>query len=157
MWDLQGNCLKTLAEHSRYVNTVAVNNESSIIASGSNDRSVIIWDLLGKLSLDSNIVDAKSVLFNLASKETDIPLEFMCPITQEIMRNPVIAEGKLLFYFFYFFNTLLLSVSGILDISFIKMKLPVPLFYSEEIQIQFERNLKKVKTVQTANCLLYIC
>lgn len=93
IWDLQGNCLKTLAEHGRYVNTFAINAESSIIASGSNDRTVIVWDLTGKLSVDSNLVDAKSALFNMAFQRSDIPMEFICPITHELMRQPVEIEG----------------------------------------------------------------
>lgn len=86
--------MKTLNEHQRYVNCLAVNSESSIIASGSNDRTVIIWDLNGKFNIDSNIVNATSLLFNLAAKQADIPLEFICPITHELMKNPVIATGK---------------------------------------------------------------
>lgn len=94
LWDLQGNCLKTLSEHSRYVNCIAINNDSSIIASGSNDKTVIIWDLLGTLSLNSQITSApRSLLFNLASSKIEIPLEFICPITHEIMKNPAISEG----------------------------------------------------------------
>lgn len=93
LWDNQGNCLKTLAEHSRYVNTVSCNSDSTIIASGSNDRTVIIWDLTGKHSLDSNMIEASSALFNLASNHVDIPLEFICPITHELMREPVVASG----------------------------------------------------------------
>lgn len=94
IWDLQGNNVKTLCEHSRYVNAVAVNSESSIVASGSNDRTVIVWDLTGKLSLDSTIVNVKSALFSLASRQADIPLEYICPITHELMRDPVLADGK---------------------------------------------------------------
>lgn len=93
IWDMQGNCLKTLAEHGRYVNTFAINTESSIIASGSNDRTVMIWDLTGKFSIDSNLVDAKSALFNMAFQRTDIPMEYICPITHELMRIPVLLEG----------------------------------------------------------------
>lgn len=91
LWDIQGNCLRTLAEHSRYVNTVSCNSDSTIIASGSNDRTVIIWDLTGKHSLDSNMIEASSALFSLASNHVDIPLEFICPITHEMMGNPVVA------------------------------------------------------------------
>lgn len=94
IWDLQGNNVKTLCEHSRYVNAVAVNGESSIVASGSNDRTVIVWDLTGKLTLDANIVDVKSALFSLASRQADIPLEYICPITHELMRDPVLADGE---------------------------------------------------------------
>lgn len=99
LWDIQGNCLKTLAEHSRYVNTVSCNSDSTIIASGSNDRTVIVWDLSGKHSLDSNMLEASSALFNLASNHVDIPIEYICPITHEMMRNPVVASGMLMFFF----------------------------------------------------------
>lgn len=95
LWDLQGNCLKTLADHTRYVNNVAINSDSSVLASGSNDRRVIIWDLTDELTLDSHLAGVRSLIFSLASQKTEIPVEYICPITHEIMRNPAIAEGKL--------------------------------------------------------------
>lgn len=95
LWDLQGNCMRTLRQHSRYVNSIAVNGDSTIIASGSNDRTVIVWDLSGKFTIDSHIgASASMVLFNLAAGQSEVPLEFICPITHELMRNPSIAEGK---------------------------------------------------------------
>lgn len=94
IWDLQGNCIKTMAEHLRYVNCVAVNSDSSVVASGSNDRSVIIWDITGALTLDSHITGMRSILFKFASNQGDMPIEFICPITHEIMKQPVIAEGE---------------------------------------------------------------
>lgn len=90
MWDLQGNCLITLLEHTRYINCIAIN--SMILASGSNDRSVMIWDLTGKSSLDTPIADVRSSLFRLATSQEDVPVEMVCAITHEIMTNPVIAE-----------------------------------------------------------------
>lgn len=92
VWDLQGNCLQTLLEHSRYVNCVAINGDSSLLASGSNDRSVIVWDLSATLTLESHIAGFRSIIFNMAASEIDIPLELICPITHEIMTYPVIAE-----------------------------------------------------------------
>lgn len=92
IWDLHGNCLKTLCEHSRYINCVSVNSDSSILASGSNDRTIIIWDLTGALSLNSHISDIRSLLFAFSVNQKDIPQEFICPITHEIMKNPVISE-----------------------------------------------------------------
>ncbi|XP_052872485.1 WD repeat, SAM and U-box domain-containing protein 1-like [Anopheles cruzii] len=92
IWNQQGTCLKTLMAHSRYVNCLAVNSNSSVIASGSNDRTVIIWDLTGNLTLDSHISDVRSLLFSMASKMAEIPLEFTCPITHELMKDPVYAE-----------------------------------------------------------------
>lgn len=93
IWDMQGNCLKTLSEHTRYVNCLTINANSTIIASGSNDRSVIVWDLTGDLSVDSHISEMRSLLFRLvADSGSDLPLEFICPITHELMRNPVTLE-----------------------------------------------------------------
>lgn len=34
IFDLQGNCIKTMAEHTRYVNCMAVNSDSTVFASG---------------------------------------------------------------------------------------------------------------------------
>lgn len=92
LWDLQGNCLKTLFEHTRYVNCVALNIDSSIIASGSNDRKVLIWDLTGSLSITSHISGMRSLLLSLASSQGDVPQDFICPITHEIMKNPVTLD-----------------------------------------------------------------
>ncbi|XP_058827920.1 uncharacterized protein LOC131687848 isoform X2 [Topomyia yanbarensis] len=94
IWNQQGTCLRTLSEHSRYVNCLAINGDSSVIASGSNDRTVVIWDLNDNLTIDSHITGMRTFLFTLAAKSTDIPLEFICPITHEIMKEPVYAEGE---------------------------------------------------------------
>lgn len=93
VWDLQGNCIKTLAEHSRYVNCMAVNMDSTVFVSGSNDRTLLVWDLTNSLTVDSHLAGVRSMLFSLASSQTEMPLEFICPITHEIMKHPVIAEG----------------------------------------------------------------
>lgn len=93
VWDLHGNCIKTMTEHTRYVNCMAVNSDSTVFCSGSNDRTILIWDLTNTLSLDSHLTGVRSILFNLASSRTEVPLEFICPITHEIMKDPVIAEG----------------------------------------------------------------
>lgn len=92
MWDLQGNCLKTLAEHSRYVNCIAINSDSTIVASGSNDRSILIWDLTNSFTIDSHLTEVRSLLMKIASNDSDLPLEFICPITHELMRDPVVLE-----------------------------------------------------------------
>lgn len=90
---MQGNCIKTMCEHLRYVNCMAVNLDSTVFVSGSNDRSLMIWDLTNKLTLDSHLAGIRSMLFNLASSQNEIPLEYICPITHEIMKDPVMAEG----------------------------------------------------------------
>lgn len=93
IWDMQGNCIKTLAEHSRYINCLAINLNSMVFASGSNDRSLLIWDLTSTLTIRSHLTGARSMLFNLASSTNEMPLDFVCPITHEVMKNPVLAEG----------------------------------------------------------------
>lgn len=102
IWDLQGNGLRTLSEHSRYINCLAINIDSTIIASGSNDRSIVIWDLTGNYTVDSHISAARQILYNLAATASDIPLEFICPITHELMRNPVLLEGNNYFKLYTF-------------------------------------------------------
>lgn len=93
IWDMQGNCLKTLSEHTRYVNCIAINVDSTILASGSNDKNVHIWDLTGNFTLDSHVSNGlKSLLLNLQLNEKEIPIEWICPITSEIMSDPVICE-----------------------------------------------------------------
>lgn len=93
VWDLQGNCLRTMGEHSRYVNSIAVNADCSVVASGSNDRTVLLWDLTGNLTIDSHITGLRNLLFKFASNQGEVPIDFVCPITHEIMKEPVIAEG----------------------------------------------------------------
>uniref|UniRef100_A0A336N0I2 CSON012709 protein n=1 Tax=Culicoides sonorensis TaxID=179676 RepID=A0A336N0I2_CULSO len=92
VWDLQGNCLRTMGQHTRYVNAIAINADSTVVASGSNDRSVILWDLTGNLTTDSHITGLRNLLFKFASNHGEVPMDFVCPITHEIMKEPVIAD-----------------------------------------------------------------
>lgn len=67
--------------------------DSTVIASGSNDKSIHIWDVTSSLSLDSHITNGlKSLLFSLTKNELDVPEDFICPITYEIMTDPVMCE-----------------------------------------------------------------
>jgi WD40 repeat protein len=67
--------------------------DSTIIASGSNDKSIHLWDLTGTFTLDSQIVNGiKSLLFSLTKDEVHVPEDFICPITYEIMADPVTIE-----------------------------------------------------------------
>lgn len=74
---------------------MAVNSDSTVFVSGSNDRTLLIWDLTNSLNMDTHLTGVRSVLFNLASSQNELPVEFICPITHEIMTDPVIAEGKI--------------------------------------------------------------
>lgn len=93
IWNMQGSCLKTLGDHQRYVNCVAINIDSSILASGSNDKTVLIWDLTSSFTLDSQISNGlKSLLFSLMQNDVHVPEDFICPITHEVMSDPVVLE-----------------------------------------------------------------
>ncbi|XP_018335073.1 nuclear distribution protein nudF [Agrilus planipennis] len=62
IWDNEGICIKTLCDHVRYVNCVALSKDCLLLASGSNDKSVLVWDVNGNLTLDSQIVKLSTVL-----------------------------------------------------------------------------------------------
>lgn len=47
--------MKTLDGHSRYVTSCAFSSDQSLLVTGSNDRTVIVWDLTGALGLDSEL------------------------------------------------------------------------------------------------------
>ncbi|XP_065166675.1 WD repeat, SAM and U-box domain-containing protein 1-like isoform X3 [Atheta coriaria] len=58
VWDMNGATLFTLQGHQRYVNCVAFSRDMSLIISGStgsNDKSVIIWDMTSALTLESEL------------------------------------------------------------------------------------------------------
>lgn len=45
-----------LVGHKRYVACCAFSRDGNLLATGSNDKSVIVWDLTGNLNVDSEIV-----------------------------------------------------------------------------------------------------
>lgn len=53
----------------------------------------MIWDVLGTLTLDSDITKPHTVLTNL-TLNMHLPDKYLCPITHELMADPVICEGK---------------------------------------------------------------
>lgn len=67
--------------------------DSTLLASGSNDKTVIIWDLTNSFTLNTHISSGlNSLLSSLAANRVDIPQDFICPITHEIMSDPVLLE-----------------------------------------------------------------
>lgn len=49
--------------------------------------------MTGTFTLDSHISNGiKSLLFSLTKNELDVPADFICPITHEIMSDPVMCE-----------------------------------------------------------------
>ncbi|CAG9766318.1 unnamed protein product [Ceutorhynchus assimilis] len=61
VWNTNKNgtsCFATLYGHQRYVNCVAFSKDSALIVSGStgsNDKLVIVWDLTGNITLESDL------------------------------------------------------------------------------------------------------
>lgn len=51
-----GECLQTFTGHTRYGNCCAFSKDSTLLASGSNDRTVIVWDLKQNLTLDAQLI-----------------------------------------------------------------------------------------------------
>ncbi|XP_044265114.1 WD repeat, SAM and U-box domain-containing protein 1-like isoform X1 [Tribolium madens] len=67
IWDEEGNCVATLRGHTRYVNCVAVSKDCLLAASGStgsNDKLILVWDLTGNLTTESELVKPLRLSFN---------------------------------------------------------------------------------------------
>lgn len=103
IWDpLQGAIVQKLERHSRYVTCCAFTSDGQYLATGSNDKTLILWKLFrdGKFaeahcvpSSPSYEVNVPKVSrqFSIPNKDPQMPEEFYCPITQEVMKDPVIA------------------------------------------------------------------
>lgn len=67
--------------------------DSTILASGSNDKHCLIYDLTSSFTLDSHIANGiKTLLFALNKNDLDVPEDFICPITHDLMTDPVMLE-----------------------------------------------------------------
>jgi WD repeat, SAM and U-box domain-containing protein 1 len=52
-----------------------------------------VWDLTGTFTLDSQIANGiKSLLYSLSKNDVNVPQDFICPITHDMMVDPVICE-----------------------------------------------------------------
>lgn len=52
-----------------------------------------IWDLTGTFTLYSHIANGiKSLLYSLSKNDVNVPPDFICPITHDLMVDPVICE-----------------------------------------------------------------
>ncbi|KAL1513281.1 hypothetical protein ABEB36_002707 [Hypothenemus hampei] len=59
VWDMTKlTCITTLYGHQRYVNCVGFSRDSALVVSGStgsNDKMVLVWDLTGNITQDSDL------------------------------------------------------------------------------------------------------
>ncbi|XP_065527243.1 WD repeat, SAM and U-box domain-containing protein 1 isoform X3 [Lathamus discolor] len=93
-----GNTLHTLSQHTRYVTTCAFAPDSPLLATGSMDKTVNIWQFDLKQPCAESLGLRRKVLQKieeLRMKTISVPItvpdEFLCPITRELMKDPVIA------------------------------------------------------------------
>ena len=120
IWDtLNWVSLRVLEGHDRYVGCAAFNLSDDLLVTGSNDRSFNVWKLSGPLANEQRQVPSAPPLSSLSydelldkvglskldaqkliqrrfsvknAKNEEIPEEFICPITQDVMRNPVLCS-----------------------------------------------------------------
>ena len=69
-------CLRVLENHQRYVICCSFSPDGKRVATGSNDKTVNVWSIEGLLKPTE-------------SSQDSVQSEFVCPITQDLMRNPV--------------------------------------------------------------------
>ncbi|XP_012582353.1 PREDICTED: WD repeat, SAM and U-box domain-containing protein 1 isoform X3 [Condylura cristata] len=93
------NILHILTQHTRYVTTCAFAPNSHLLATGSMDKTVNIWQFdletlaQESLGLRSKVLrKIEELRTEVKSLSSGIPDEFICPITRELMKDPVIAS-----------------------------------------------------------------
>jgi len=105
LWDPStGSQLQKLERHARYVTSCTFTMDMEYLASGSNDKTVIIWKMFRGSEPQDDELDRERILKgvqamcvnplvdrDLSKNDPDLPDEFYCPITHEVMRDPVIA------------------------------------------------------------------
>ncbi|XP_078408356.1 WD repeat, SAM and U-box domain-containing protein 1 isoform X2 [Cetorhinus maximus] len=93
-----GAPLYTLTQHERYVTACAFARNAPLIATGSMDKTVNIWKFgsgnsSGSLGLRNKVLrKIEELKAKLESICIGVPDEFLCPISREIMTDPVIAS-----------------------------------------------------------------
>lgn len=83
IWDNDGACVATLKGHTRYVNSITFSRDGCLVASGtlnsshqnelnlfkkgssgSNDKTIMIWDLTGAITIESSLVKSLNIIGN---------------------------------------------------------------------------------------------
>ena len=78
-----------ISGHTRYVSCCAFNYEEDRLITGSNDKSIIIWSIKES---NASVIDAHQAMGNRndsVDSNESINCDFICPITQDVMRFPV--------------------------------------------------------------------
>ncbi|XP_025206512.1 WD repeat, SAM and U-box domain-containing protein 1-like isoform X2 [Melanaphis sacchari] len=68
-------CLQVLEGHTRYVNTCGFSQDGLLFATGSNDKSVIVWDVKGHFDLNVKLHDSSEDLKSTVNVRRDIQVE----------------------------------------------------------------------------------
>ncbi|KAK7580358.1 hypothetical protein V9T40_000987 [Parthenolecanium corni] len=104
IWDTNfGSCLHILDGKESLPTCCAFSFDTSLLATGTLDKTLIIWDLskcikesvAAKPAIESRgaFIEAEESIRRLNGQNDfhsmDVPHEFVCPITQQIMINPV--------------------------------------------------------------------
>lgn len=64
--------MSVLRGHKRYVACCAFSRDGNLVATGSNDRSVIVWDLTGNnLTIDSKLGRHSDQILSIDEKNSD--------------------------------------------------------------------------------------
>ncbi|XP_076388517.1 WD repeat, SAM and U-box domain-containing protein 1 isoform X2 [Megachile rotundata] len=76
-----GKVVAITSEHRRYVACCAFSKDGNLLATGSNDKSVIVWDLTGNLTFDSELARHSAPVLFSDNNEQNADYE------QSVMKN----------------------------------------------------------------------
>ena len=82
----------TFLGHARYVSCCAFNSDGAILATGSNDKSIQIWALKGHILDACYGTTTDKAIKRDVSILSDSSSDFTCPITQDVMKYPVMCS-----------------------------------------------------------------
>lgn len=74
---LGGKCVRVLEGHDRFVTSCGFSPDGKLLASGSNDKNVIIWDLTGSIEMTDDLV-APANEFSLSAGDVWPQYEKLC-------------------------------------------------------------------------------
>lgn len=78
-----------ISGHSRYVSSCAFNREEDLLVTGSNDKSIIVWSIKESNDQVAHTYQASMDRKTSTTSNDSINCDFICPITQDVMRYPV--------------------------------------------------------------------